>query len=68
MIFTSLIAFILPLLLAIHAVKNATLLDPGTVKVCFGAWTEPASELLSLRVLLFCAVTAVLVAIVGNIL
>jgi hypothetical protein len=64
MVFTSLIAFVFPLLLAMHA--NSESDEKGSVEVYFGLWKERASELLSLRVLLFFAIASIVVAIVGN--
>lgn len=64
MIFTSLIAFILPIILTLHVNKISD--NKGSVAVYFGFSKENGAELLSLRILLFCAVSAILVAVIGN--
>ena len=64
MIFTSLIAFILPIALTLHVNKVSD--KKGSVDVYFGFFKGKRAELLSLRILLFCAVSAILVAIIGN--
>jgi amino acid permease len=63
-VFTSLVAFILPLLLALHVVKHYE--DPGSITVYFGLLESKSAHLCSLRVLLFLAITSVTIAIVGN--
>ena len=64
-IFTSLVAFILPLVLALHVVKEFDY--EGTISVYFGRFRDKRSELISLRVLLFLTTAAVTAAILGNI-
>lgn len=64
MMFTSLIAFILPIVLTIRANKTSD--TDGSVDVYFGLLKGQKEEIISLRILLFCAVLAVLVAILGN--
>lgn len=62
--FTSLIAFILPIVLAIHVNQGCE--NKGNVDVYFGFFKEKQTELLALRILLFLAVSAVIAAIIGN--
>ena len=64
-LFTSLVAFILPLVLALHVVKEFDY--EGSVAVYCGRLKDKRSELLSLRVLLSVAVFAIVLAILGNI-
>jgi hypothetical protein len=66
-IFTSLIAFILPLLLALHALDVCD--DEGTVDVYspFQHLTTQESQQTALRVLLVLAVLAIVAAIFGNV-
>ena len=63
-LFTSLVAFILPLVLALHVVKEFDY--EGSVAVYCGRLRDKRSELLSLRVLLSVAVFAIVLAILGN--
>ena len=65
MIFTALIAFILPILLAIHVVKDYDY--KGSIAVYAGWFASKRAELLSLYVLLVLSVLAVALAIFGNI-
>jgi Tryptophan/tyrosine permease family len=63
-VFTSLVAFILPLILALHVVHEVD--SEGSISV-YGGWlTEKGPHLMSVRVLLTIAVVAIFVAIVGN--
>lgn len=64
-IFTSLVAFILPLLLAIYATEHVE--EVGSIDV-YGGWLpDRNSQLISLRVLLGLAVVSVAAALFGNI-
>lgn len=63
-IFTSLVAFILPLALSLHIVQDYDY--EGSVSV-YGGWLkDKVSHQMSLRVLLMLAVLAIFVAILGN--
>lgn len=64
--FTSLIAFILPLLLTIHVAKTCDDRE-GSVSVYWGWFASKRSELISLYILLGVTVFAIAFAIVGNI-
>jgi hypothetical protein len=66
MIFTSLVAFVLPVVLTLHVVKEFD--QEGSVNVYFGLFKSRSAELLSLRILLFATTIAIVTAIVGNIL
>ena len=64
-IFTSLVAFILPFVLTWHVlVEDGD--SRGSVTVYFGWLTSHKAELRSVKILLVLAVAAVLVAIIGN--
>lgn len=65
MVFTSLIAFVFPILLTIHVNKEYE--EMGSIDVYLGFLKEKRAELVSLRVLLFSTLLAVVVAIIGNI-
>ena len=64
-VFTSFVAFVLPVALALHAVKKFD--NEGSISVYWGYFTSKRAELNSLRVLLFFAIAAIVAAIVGNI-
>ncbi len=64
-IFTSLIVFIFPLLLAIHA--KQTTAAPGSIDVYCGFVQGHRAELISLWILLFLSISSVSLAIWGNI-
>ena len=64
-IFTSLVAFVLPLVLAHHVVREYDY--KGSIPVYFGKITDKASELLSLKILLAVAMLSILLALLGNI-
>jgi hypothetical protein len=66
MIFTSLVAFVLPVVLTLHVVKEFD--QEGSVDVYFGLFKSRRAELLSLRILLFATTIAIVTAIVGNLL
>jgi amino acid permease len=63
-VFTSLVAFVLPVALALHAVKQFD--NEGSISVYYGYFTSKRAERNSLRVLLFFAIFAIVAAIVGN--
>ena len=63
--FTSIVAFILPLLLALHTVLEFE--SKGSIQVYFGFFTSKWSQVVSLVVLLVVAVISVVVAVLGNI-
>lgn len=63
-IFTSLIVFVFPLLLAIHEMQNTA--APGSIDVYCGLIKGHRAELISLWILLFLAMTSVSLAIWGN--
>jgi hypothetical protein len=67
-IFTSLVAFILPLLISIHALDTSD--GMGHVKV-YGSWELPmksrSSQKTGLQILLGLAILSIVAAIVGNI-
>jgi hypothetical protein len=67
-IFTSLVAFILPLLISIHALDTSD--EKGYVEV-YGSWELPvkskASQKTGLQILLGLAILSIVAAIVGNI-
>jgi amino acid permease len=63
-LFTSLVAFILPVALALHVVKQFD--NEGSISVYFGYFTSKRGELNSLRVLLFLAIFAIVAALLGN--
>ena len=65
-IFTSLIAFILPLVLTIHVLVQDD--SEGSIDVYYGWFKRRTSQLLSLRILLVLAALAIVVAIGGNLL
>ena len=65
-IFTSLVAFILPLVLTIHVVEQNDV--EGSIDVYYGWFQSRASQLRSLRILLVVATLAIAVAIGGNLL
>jgi amino acid permease len=65
MIFTSLVAFILPLVLALHATKDYD--ADGSIDVYFGCFKGRDAQLLSLRIILALAVLAIAAAVGGNI-
>jgi hypothetical protein len=64
-VFTSFVAFVLPVALALHAVKKFD--NEGSISVYWGYFTSKRAELNSLRVLLFFAIAAIVAAIVGNV-
>jgi amino acid permease len=63
-IFTSLVAFVLPLLLSIYVVRTSD--AEGSILVYGGWFKDKDTHLLSLYVLLALAITAIFVAILGN--
>jgi amino acid permease len=63
-VFTAMVAFILPILLAIHAVQEYA--GKGSIAVYSGWFTSHQSELRSLYVLLVLTLLAVALAILGN--
>jgi hypothetical protein len=66
MIFTSLVAFILPLLISLHSVHTSD--DEGSVSV-YGSWkiTSKKSQKIILRILIILAALSICAAILGNI-
>jgi amino acid permease len=64
-VFTSLVAFVLPVALALHAVKQFD--NEGSISVYYGYFTSKRAELNSLRVILFLTSAAIVAAIAGNI-
>jgi hypothetical protein len=65
-IFTSLVAFILPLALALYVVKEFDY--EGSISIYCGTLTDKRSQLRALRVLITVAVFAILAALLGNLL
>jgi hypothetical protein len=66
MIFTTLVAFILPLLLSLYTLDEAH--EQGSVTI-YGKWnlTSKKSQTIALRVLLVLAVLSTFAALLGNI-
>lgn len=64
-VFTALVAFILPILLAVHVVKDFAD-NKGSIAVYSGWFTSQRAELRSLYVLLVLTLLAIALAIMGN--
>lgn len=65
-LFTSIVAFILPLLLALHTVLEFDV--KGSIQVYFGYFSSKRSQIIALVVLLGLSVISVMVALLGNLL
>ncbi|GKY98627.1 hypothetical protein MPSEU_000819400 [Mayamaea pseudoterrestris] len=63
-VFTALVAFLLPILLAIHVVRDYK--KDGSIAVYSGWFNTARKELMSLYVLLVLTVVAITLAIIGN--
>lgn len=66
MIFTTLVAFILPVLIALHTLEETD--TPGSVPI-YGRWElkDVSSQALALKVLLVLSILASIAALVGNV-
>lgn len=64
-VFTSMVAFILPLLLALHTVKEFD--TEGVISIYFGHFSSKRAKVNALRVLLGLAVVSVTAALIGNV-
>lgn len=64
-IFTSLVVFILPLLLAYHVTVNFS--EEGSISVYNGYFTSKEAKIAALRVLIILAILSVLLALAGNV-
>lgn len=67
MVFTTLVAFILPVLIALHTLEITD--EPGSV-IIYGKWdlTEMSSQAIALKLLLVLSILASIAALVGNVL